>query len=221
MGQLKKMYKGELLSASQIWYRENLAHVKEYNKTLNKGTPLGRPIVNHTEEEKKASLKRALDKYNKTPKGKATNKKNQTLWLKTPKGKATIQKNVKKWRMNNPHMVRWRHLLKSALLRLNQPKQDSTKNLLKYSANQLNEHLLKLGYNKDIHSIDHRIPVSWFRNDTPPHIVNHLSNIHPLNKKDNEIKGNRFAHSIEEAYYYESFPFIKNMYQQRIYVDKT
>ena len=180
----------------------------------------GRPVVNHTEEERKASLKRALDKYNKTPKAKATTKRLQALWIKTPKGRATIKRSVKRHKDKNPHIDRWRGLLNIALLRLNQPKQDSTKNLLKYSANQLNEHLLKLGMDWNTQEIDHRIPVSWFRVDTPPHIVNHLSNIHPLNKKDNIIKGNRFAHSVEEAYYHEVFPFIKNTYQQRIYINE-
>lgn len=229
----KKLYKGELLSISQIWYRENKTHVKEYNQALNKGTPKGRPIVNHTEEERKASLKRALDKYNKTPKAKATSKRLQALWLKTPKGKATnrksvaeynktpkgkatMKKSVKKYIKNNPHISRWRRLLKSALLRLNQSKNDTTLNLLKYSAIELLEHLEKAGYKKDIHDVDHKIPVSWFINTAPPHIVNSLHNLQPLTKEENINKSNSFADPVEESYYHESFPFIKSGYKQSI-----
>ena len=187
MKQPKKLYKGELLSLSQIWYRENLAHVKEYNKTLLKGGKLGRPFIYNTPAEVQAGKVASQTKYQR--------------------GKGKIYH-------------RWRDMLKYTLRNLNQPKQNSTKNLLKYSANQLNEHLLKLGMDWNTQDIDHRIPISWFRVDTPPHIVNHLSNIHPLNKKDNVIKGNRFAHPVEEAYYHEVFPFIKNTYQQRIYIDE-
>ena len=186
-GRPKKLYKGKLLTAQQIWYRENIAHVREYQKTLNKSSKLGRPFIYNTPEEVRA--------------GKVTSH------LKYQRGKGKIYH-------------RWRDLIKTTLLRLNQSKNDTTHNLLKYTAIELNEHLLSLDYNKDIHDIDHRIPVSWFRDDTPPHIVNHLSNIHPLNKKDNIIKGNRFAHSVEEAYYHEVFPFIKNTYQQRIYINE-
>ena len=193
---MKKLYKGELLSTSQIWYRENLAYVKEYNKTLLKGTPLGRPPIYNTPEEVQIAKIKTHMKYQRSEKGKIR--------------KAIADKKT-------PITMRWRNLLNGSLLRLNQSKKDFTSNLLKYSDIQLNEHLLSLGYNKDIHDVDHRIPVSWFRDDTPPHIVNHLSNIHPLNKKDNIIKGNRFAHPVEEAYYHEVFPFIKNMYKQRIY----
>ena len=138
-------------------------------------------------------------------------------YYNSSKGMIMLKKAQDKWKSNNPHLHRWRSLLHSTLLKLNQPKNDTTHNLLKYTAIELNEHLLSLGYNKDIQDIDHRIPTSWFRDDTPPHIVNHLSNLHPLNKKDNIIKGNRFAHPVEEAYYHEVFPFIKNMYKQRIY----
>ena len=184
---MKKLYKGELLSTSQIWYRENLAHVKEYNKTLLKGGKLGRPFIYNTPEEVRAGHVVSQTKYQR--------------------GKGKIYH-------------RWRDLIKTTLLRLNQSKNDTTHNLLKYNAIELNEHLLSLGYNKDIQDIDHRIPISWFRDDTPPHIVNHLSNIHPLNKKDNAIKGNRFAHPVEKSYYHESFPFIKNMYQQSISIDE-
>lgn len=82
---------------------------------------------------------------------------------------------------------------------------------------ELNEHLLSLDYNKDIHDIDHKIPVSWFVSTTPPHIVNHLHNIQPLTKENNINKSNRYADSVTESYYHEVLPFIKSDYQKNIY----
>ena len=194
---------------------------------------MGRPKKYHTEEELKLATRLSNKKWEQSEKGRIAKRRANSKYNKTEKGIAYNTKYTKEYhkeynktekakasKKKYPHMIRWYQLLHDSLKRLNQPKNDNTINLLKYSAIQLNEHLLSYGYNKDIHDIDHRIPVSWFRNDTPPHIVNHLSNLHPLNKKDNIIKGNRFAHSIEEAYYYEVFPFIKNTYQQRIYIDE-
>lgn len=39
--------------------------------------------------------------------------------------------------------------------------------------------------------IDHIVPISLFKDDTPCHIVNGLDNLRPLNKSVNMSKGNK------------------------------
>ena len=115
---------------------------------------------------------------------------------------------------------RYRQLLLRAVTIINETKKSKIIDTLKYSASQLQEHLGEMGYDKNIHTIDHLIPVSWFIDDAPPHIVNHLSNLQPLVKSSNTWKGSRFAHPVSESFYHEALPFIKEWYRASIYIDK-
>jgi hypothetical protein len=111
---------------------------------------------------------------------------------------------------NQPHIRRWRGVLSLTLTRLNQNKKLDTHTLSGYSALDLKEHLDSLGMIWDYHQIDHKVPVTWFKEDTPPHIVNDLRNLQPLSPEENQIKGNRFSSNISEDYLELIKPFLKN-----------
>jgi superfamily II DNA helicase RecQ len=115
----------------------------------------------------------------------------------------------KKHKNKNPHLYSWRNLLYNILGRLNQLKESSTHDLLKYSALELKEHLDNQGMDWNNDHIDHKIPVTWFKESTPPYIVNDLRNLHPLSEIENKSKGNKYSHPIHEEYYSIILEWIK------------
>ena len=64
--------------------------------------------------------------------------------------------------------------------------------------------------------IDHKVPISWFKEGTEMYIVFDLSNLQNLCSKKNRQKGNRFSHPISEEYFNKIKPFIKEKYITKI-----
>jgi hypothetical protein len=119
-----------------------------------------------------------------------------------------------KRRKTQPHLSRWRDLLKRSK---NGIKSKTTQELLGYSAKQLKEHLDKQGMDWDKHHIDHKIPISWFKKDTPPHIVNDLRNIQPLLPEENQSKSNIFGDLVPPSYIYDIETYIKTKYKIKLW----
>ena len=106
--------------------------------------------------------------------------------------KAYSKKYNREFYRKNPHIKLHSNLLTITMNKLNTPKSKSTIEELGYSADELYIHLKSLGWEKGDHT-DHKIPMSWFREGTPSHIVNHLQNLQPLKPEVNISKGNRYA----------------------------
>ena len=108
------------------------------------------------------------------------------------------------WGKKNPHIIKWRSLLYRCLIYKDIKKNGKTQDILGYSVSEFRRHIESQFKNEmrwdNIH-VDHRIPLSWFNKDTPPNIVNHLSNIHPLISGENISKLNRYSHLIDEVYF--------------------
>lgn len=119
---------------------------------------------------------------------------------------------LRKYQQKHVYIVRWRALLFWTLKRLDTSKSQSTHKLLGYSAEDLREHLNALGMDWEHHQIDHKIPVSWFKDDTPPSIVNDLRNLQPSSVEANTSKGNRYMDEIPEDYAREVVQYIKEDY---------
>jgi len=117
-----------------------------------------------------------------------------------------------RYNKDNIEVKRWRALLSNTLKRLNTSKRTSTHNLLGYSAKQLKDHLDSLGMDWEHHQIDHKIPISWFRECTPPSVVNDLRNLQPTTIKENTSKGNKYMDKVPEEYAKKVIPFIKEEY---------
>ena len=126
--------------------------------------------------------------------------------------KDTRRKYKRKYQQKNRHAVRWRNLLSWTLKRLGTAKSNSTQKLLGYSAEDLREHLNALGMDWEYHQIDHKIPVSWFKGDTPPSIVNDLRNLQPSSVEINTSKGSRYMDEVSEDYAKEVLQHIKEDY---------
>lgn len=116
------------------------------------------------------------------------------------------------YRSENIERFKWRDLLGNSLKRFNQSKNNSTYKLLGYTSYELKEHLEKQGIDWELHEIDHRIPLTWFKPKTPPHIVNDLRNLQPLTKEENVAKGNRFCSPTPSSYINEIKSYIKDKY---------
>jgi len=117
---------------------------------------------------------------------------------------------------NSPWNWRWRGILQKVITYLDTPKQNTTDSLLKYSALELKEHLENQGMDWNIHQIDHKIPISWFKKNTPPHIINDLRNLQPLTQKENLKKSNKFASPTDFSYINEVKKWIKPKYLDKL-----
>lgn len=101
-------------------------------------------------------------------------------------------------RDNEPHVIAWRSILKSAIKRIGGVKSKNTIEHLGYSPDDLKNHIESLFLegmtweNWGEWHIDHIFPVSKFNKDTPLHIVNSLNNLQPLWAIDNIKKGNKY-----------------------------
>jgi len=124
------------------------------------------------------------------------NKETINKWRKNNKEK--LSKNQRKYRKENPHIIAWRTILYRVIKKFNTKKEAKTIEILKYSAEDLKNHMEKLfekGMSWSNHGkwhIDHIKPVSKFNRNTPIEVVNALCNLQPLWEKDNLIKTNKY-----------------------------
>jgi hypothetical protein len=147
--------------------------------------------------------------YNKTwiKENKIHIKEYMDMYVQNNKDK--IRQNEKIYKEKHYHISRWRDILKSTLKRFHRNKTSSTQTLLGYSAQELKEHLDKQNINWKLDHIDHIIPLSWFKKDTPPHIVNDLRNLRPLSVIENLKKSNKLGLEPNSLYINEIREFIK------------
>jgi len=142
---------------------------------------------------------------------------NPTYYLENKdKSRKYYRKYNPQYRKNNIERFRWRELLNNTLKRFNQSKSSSTYKSLGYTPQQLKEHLEKQGMVWGKHEIEHKIPLSWFKQATPFNIVNALDNLEPILPKDNKTKGNRFCSPTNSLYIKQIKPWIKDKYLYKI-----
>lgn len=85
--------------------------------------------------------------------------------------------------------------------------------ILKYN---INDFIKKIGSPKPNEDIDHKIPLSWFKEGTPVYIMWHLDNLQLLDKKENRSKSNHFSHFIPNSYKEIIKEHIKDKYKNII-----
>lgn len=186
--------KEKIKKSNQKYYQNNKETFKKINKTWKTNNPayfkeyfqknhIFKPIK--TKEEKIKQKKEYLKQY----------------WLK------------------NKHVTVLRNLMKNTKEKLNTNKQNTLIVELKYTPLQFKNHIENqftkgmtwnnLSNKKDGWNVDHKIPLSWFKNETPNYIVNHLFNLQPLWKKDNLKKSNKYYTPVNEEYYLLIKKYIK------------
>ena len=60
--------------------------------------------------------------------------------------------------------------------------------------------------------IDHKVPITWFKENTPPNLINHPDNLWRVENKYNTTKKNKWCDNICESYYHLISPYIKDEY---------
>ena len=118
----------------------------------------------------------------------------------------------KEYRKNNPHLTIYYNILKRCLNYTQTKKLNKIIIELGYSPNQLKEHLNKQGIKWDKDQVDHKIPLTWFKETTPAHIVNDLRNLQPLLTNLNILKSNKYMNDVDKEYLNIVKSHIKNEY---------
>jgi len=136
---------------------------------------------------------------------------NKNFHIKNP---SYLKEYEQKTNILYPHLRKWRNLLSQTLKRLNKEKLTSTQTLLGYSSQELKEYLDNMGMDWNYHHIDHKIPVTWFKSDTPVHIVNDLRNLQPLPPQENRTKLNTFMTPVPSDYLEMVGKWIKEEYKK-------
>lgn len=60
--------------------------------------------------------------------------------------------------------------------------------------------------------LDHKIPISWFKPETPISVIFHLDNLQLLSEEDNLKKNNLYHHPVTEEFLLLCRPFIREEY---------
>lgn len=232
MEKYRKEHKEERAEYDKKRYDENreqiLEHKKQYHQD-NRETILKKKKIYRNDPENEKRIKEYLSKYREEHREEA--RLYAILYRKNNDDK------IQEWIRNNPdkrmnsvinyykrnrHVLAWRSLLRNTIYRLGTKKSSKTITLLKYSADEFKEHIESLfttgmtwkNYGK--WHVDHYIPVTAFKPDTPPHVVCSFKNIRPLWALETEIDGilyegnlnksNKLPKDIDEYF----MPFIKD-----------
>ena len=146
-------------------------------------------------KSKKGKLRR--NKYKQSEKGKDGKKK----YRQSDKGKQSAIKQQQTYLSKFKYVHRCRQMLWAVKLRMGVEKSGHTHEVLRYSADTFKRHLESLGMDWDVHEIDHKIPASWFKKDTPLYLINDLRNLQPLTPEENRSKCDNYADDVPEEYY--------------------
>ena len=119
-----------------------------------------------------------------------------------------------KERCENDPEFRAKRLLRRFIYRVIDDKCDKTIELLGYNVKDLKNHLGRLPKKEEC--IDHKIPLSWFKEKTPPYIANNLMNLQILSEYDNLTKLNRWADPVDKEYYKECYKWIKQKHKEEV-----
>jgi hypothetical protein len=178
----------EMISYREKHIQDRIEYDKEYY-AKNKENILNNKKVYHQKNKEDILIKKK--KYRDNPESKLIQKEYRK------NNRKHLNELQSKYRKENPHIIAWRSILHRVIKKFNTKKEQHTIDILGYSANELKSHMESLFIDDmtwDNHGeweIDHIIPVSSFPNNTPPYVVNALSNLQPLWKDKNREKFNK------------------------------
>jgi hypothetical protein len=173
------------------WYNENEAKRKEYREK-------NKDEINETSKKWRIKNKEKLKEYGK--KYREDNKEKRKEYLK----KYNIE-----YRIKNNWIFRYRYVLRGVLDRIGLKKESHTIDLLGYSSYDFKIYIENLfddtmSWDKKYSfEIDHIIPITHFREDTPQNIINALDNLMPLKKEINNKKSNFI--NFDYSFLYEKY----------------
>ena len=129
-------------------------------------------------------------------------------------GKDAIR--TRKYRERNPWLDKMRRIIARFINITGTSKVKTTQEELGYT---FQEFKLKFPIIDKEQSIDHKIPLSWFKNDTSAKIVNHLDNLQQISKSENFSKNNKYCSPISDDFYRIACAYIKEEYRDKIVLE--
>lgn len=220
---ISEFYKGSSLckECSKLIYNTRKEYHKEYSKIqyeTNKEYYIKKReeyrennpeyFITYRENNKKQINDYSKNHYNEN---KSYYKEKTYKWKENnpDKWREINKRNMKNSRLQKPHIHRWRYLLKNTIQKSNLNKETETSLLLGYSPSEFKNFMESLDPNWMNYEIDHKIPLSWFKDNTPPNIPNNLQNLQLMDKSSNSSKRNFFMNKVSDQYWEESKKYIK------------
>ena len=192
---------------------------------------------------KKCTNKYWREKYHSTPKMRKTKKKNDRKYLEensekinkrqrkyAKKNREKIRKYMRNYRQKTDYFDKQNKYLKEKyrsdpefraykklrrlVSRVVEKKTKTTVEILGYGVEDLKDHLGRLPEMGEC--LDHKIPLSWFKHNTPPKIANNLNNLQILSRSENSKKSNRRADTVTGSYYKKCITWIKQKHKEEV-----
>ena len=142
---------------------------------------------------------------------------NKIYYKKTKEKQLQYQKEYKIKRYHSDVEYKWKVRIKAIFGRFKnysnyKLEEGKTEEYLGYSYKDF----IKLFRHFEDYDIDHKVPLSWFKPNTPASICCSLSNLQPLKRDLNKTKSNRFCHPISKEYYLQILKYIKEEYKNKL-----
>jgi hypothetical protein len=193
--------------------KENYKKNKEYYKTKGEEyRETNKEYFVEYRKKNKESINQKIRDYYYNNVSKVTEKNKKWRENNPEKHREYNRISAKKSRQINPQKHRWRGILKETLKKLNMDKSNTTISLLGYSPEDLHLYLKTMSLNWYDYEIDHKIPLSWFVDETPVNLVNDFRNLQLLDKSTNSSKRNFYMNEVDEKYFDEIKQYIKKEY---------
>lgn len=143
--------------------------------------------------DNKEIISTKLKKYRSKPEIKQRQNKYIKKWVKENNDyyKEYQNKYKKQYYKDNPHALICLNIKKRCLNGENDER-------VNYSSIELKQHIESLfepwmGWdNIGKWEVHHNVPISWFKPETPPNIINSLENLYPISKKENRSIKNKY-----------------------------
>jgi hypothetical protein len=204
---------------------------KYYKKNKSK---IDQQNLNNYNLNKKDRSKKSKEKYQKNPEYyKKLMKNYQEKVNSDPIKLEKKRERLRNWhlqnRIKNPHIHILRNQIRNIREALGTEKILSTHKELKYTPKQFKIHIESLfkdgmlwdniGNEKNKWNIDHKIPITWFKNNTPFYLVNNLENLEPIWWEENNKKGNKYSTPISKEFFISIKLYIKEEYFKQIKIN--
>jgi len=119
----------------------------------------------------------------------------------------------KQWREKNTNIYRLRIQIWWWIQKRGIEKEAKTEKILGYNFKEFKE---KIGVPKLNQQLDHKIPLSWFKNETPINILFNLENLHYIDENINKTKSNSYCDKVNDDYKKIIIKYIKDKYKNKL-----
>ncbi|CAB4129884.1 hypothetical protein UFOVP117_147 [uncultured Caudovirales phage] len=194
---------------SKEYWEKNKEHYKQKSKEYREKN---KDHLQKYRDDNKESIRDKYKEYYSKNVEKVANKNKKWRIDNIEKHREYNRKSAQKSRLENPEKHRWRYLLKETLKKIKTNKDDKTIVLLGYSPDELKKYLETLSTDWVNYEIDHKIPITWFKENTPASVVNDFRNLQLLTKSENNKKRNFWMSDVDDVYLNEIKKHIKEKY---------